>query len=109
MARSTLLAILNVCSASTRNSLQGLDYFTAQGAKAFEDLEGVVEEIGEKCGKGSLWVKEKKEQLKFAKRYLKGDYKVLVFLVNCFILNVLAKQKFVTLCYLNKTYIGWRK
>ena len=92
MARSTLLAILNVCSASTRNSLQGLDYFTAQGAKAFEDLEGVVEEIGEKCGKGSLWVKEKKEQLKSAKRYLKGDYKVLVFPVNCFILNVLTKK-----------------
>ena len=109
MARSTLIAILNVCSASTRNSLQGLDYFTAQGAKAFEDLEGVVEEIGEKCGKGSLWVKEKKEQLKPAKRYLKGDYKVLVFLINCFILNVLTKKKFVTFCYLNKTYIGWRK
>ncbi|CAH3162323.1 unnamed protein product [Pocillopora meandrina] len=71
MTRSTLIAILNVCSASTRNSLQGLDYFTAQGAKAFEDLEGVVEEIGEKCGKGSLRVKEKKEQLKSAKRYLK--------------------------------------
>lgn len=51
----------------------------------------VVEEIGEKCGKGSLWVKEKKEQLKSAKRYLKGDYKVLVFLVNCFI-NVLTKK-----------------
>ena len=93
MAPSTLLAILNVCSASTRNSLQGLDYFTAQGAKAFEDLEGVVEEIGEKCGKGSLWAKEKKEQLKSAKRYLKGDYKVLVFLVNCFILNCTDKKK----------------
>ena len=41
-------------------------------AKAFEDLEGVVEEIGEKYGKGSLWVKGKKEQLKSAKRNLKG-------------------------------------
>ena len=109
MARSRLLAILNVCSSSPRNSLQGLDNLTAQGAKAFEDLEGVVEEIGEKCGKGSLWVKEKKEQLKSAKRYLKGDNKVLVFLVNCFTLNVLAKQKFVTFRYLNKTYIGCRK
>ena len=68
MAHSTLLAILNVCLVSTRNSLQGLDYFTAQEAKAFEDLEGVVDEIGEKCGKGSLWVKEKKEQLKSGKR-----------------------------------------
>ena len=109
MARSRLLAILNVCSSSPRKLPSGACYFTAQGAKAFEDLEGVVEEIGEKCGKGSLWVKEKKEQLKSAKRYLKGDYKVLVFLVNCFTLNVLAKQKFVTFCYLNKTYIGWRK
>ena len=72
MARSTLIAILNVCSASTRNSLQGLDYFTAQGAKAFEDLEDVVEEIGEKCGKGSLWVKEKKEQLRSAKKIPEG-------------------------------------
>ena len=78
---------------SARNSLQGLDYFTAQGAKAFEDLEDVVEEIGEKCGKGPLWVKEKKEQLKSAKRYLKGDYKVLVFPANYFILNVLTKKK----------------
>ena len=69
----------------------------------------VIEEIGEKCGKGSLWAKEKKEQLKSAKRYLKGDYKELVFLVNFFTLSVLAKQKFVTFCYLNKTYIGWRK
>ena len=92
MARSTLLAILNVCLASERNSLQGLDYFTAQGAKAFEDLEGVAEEIGEKCGKGSLWVKEKKEQLKSAKRYLKGDYKVLGSPLNCFILNVRTKK-----------------
>ena len=30
MGRSTLLRMLIVCSASVRNSLQGLDYFTAQ-------------------------------------------------------------------------------
>ena len=67
--RSVVSQALYLChavhySASTRNSLQGLHYFTAQGAKPFEDLEGVFEEIGEKCGKGSLWVEEKKEQLK---------------------------------------------
>ena len=95
------------CPQETR--FRGLNILLRKEQKAFEDLEGVVEEIGEKCGKGSLWVKEKKEQLKSAKRYLKGDYKVLVFLVNCFILNVLTKKKFVTFCYLNKTYIGWRK
>ena len=31
MGRSTLHNILDVCSASVMNSLQGLDYFTAQG------------------------------------------------------------------------------
>ena len=75
MGRSTLLRILNVCSASVRNSLQGLDYFTAQGAKAFDDLEN-VEELGDDCGMGLSWAKEKKAQLKAAKRYMKGDYKV---------------------------------
>lgn len=77
MGRSTLHRILNACSASVRNSLQGLDYFTAQGAKAFDDLECVVEKLGEDCGMGLSWAKEKKEQLKAAKRYLKSDYKVL--------------------------------
>ena len=76
MERSTLLRILNVCSASVRNSLQGLDYFTAQGAKAFDDLENVVDKLGDDCGMGLSWAKEKKAQLKAAKRYLKGDYKV---------------------------------
>ena len=74
--RSTLLRILNVCSASVRNSLQRLDYFTAQGAKAFDNLESVVDKLGDDCGLGLSWAKEKKAQLKEAKRYLKGDYKV---------------------------------
>ena len=76
MGRSTLHNILDVCSASVRNSLQGLDYFTAQGTQAFDDLESVVDKLGEDCGMGSSWVKEKKEQLKEGKRYLKSDYKV---------------------------------
>ena len=62
MGHSTLHAILNVCSASVRNSLQG--------------LEDVVHKLAECCEKGFSWAKEKKEQLKAAKRYLKGDYKV---------------------------------
>ena len=70
MGRSTLHNILDVRSASVRNSLQGLDYFTAQGTQAFDDLESVVDKIGEDCGMGSSWVKEKKEQLKEEKRLL---------------------------------------
>ena len=76
MRSSTLLKILDVCSASVRNSLQGLDYFIVQGTQAFDDLESVVDKLGKDCGMGSPWVKEKKEQLKEGKRYLKSDCKV---------------------------------
>ena len=38
MSRSTLCRILNVCSASVRKSLQGLDNFSAEGIKAFEEM-----------------------------------------------------------------------
>jgi hypothetical protein len=43
MSRSSLWRILNVCSASIRKSLQGLDYFTADGAKAFHDVQEVID------------------------------------------------------------------
>ena len=38
LSRSSLLQILDVCSASVRKFLQGLDDITASGSKAFEDL-----------------------------------------------------------------------
>jgi len=73
---STLSRILRVCSASTRKSLHGLDYFAATGAEAFDELELIVETIGDEYGKGLTWARETTEKLKQAKRYLKGDYKV---------------------------------
>ncbi|KAK3727221.1 hypothetical protein QZH41_020358 [Actinostola sp. cb2023] len=77
-SRSTLSRILRVCSASTRKSLHGLDYFAATGAEAFDELELIVETIGDEYGKGLTWARETTEKLKQAKRYLKGDYKVHV-------------------------------
>ena len=79
MSRSTLCKVLKVCSASTRKSLQGLDYVSAAGAKAFKYLEEVIEKIGDDYGKGLTWAKQQKEKLQIAKRYLKGDYKVTFF------------------------------
>lgn len=79
MSRSTLCKVLSVCSASTRKSLQGLDYVSAAGAKAFDELEKVVDKLGDDYGKGFTWAKVQKEKLQLAKRYLKGDYKVRVF------------------------------
>ncbi|KAL9977986.1 hypothetical protein ACROYT_G015455 [Oculina patagonica] len=54
-----------------------LDYITASGAKAFEELEIVADRLGE-LGMGMSWAKQRKEQLKLAKRYLKSDFMVRV-------------------------------
>lgn len=76
MSRSTLRRVLNVCSASARKSLQGLDYISATGGKAFDDLENIVDKLGDCYEKGLTWAKQTNQKLKDAKRYLKGDYKV---------------------------------
>ena len=66
--------------ASVRKSLQGLDYITASGSKAFNELENVTDKLGE-LGMGMSWAKQQKQQLKLAKRYLKSDYKVRTTLI----------------------------
>ena len=70
MSRSTLLRVLNVCSASTRKLLQGLDYFSASGAEAFDELQKVVDKLVDECGKSLTWGKDVNDKLKHAKRYL---------------------------------------
>ena len=75
LSRRTLLNILSVCSASTRKSLQGLDYISSAGAQAFEDLTDVAKCLGDHL-MGMTWAKEQRERLMSAKRYLKSDYKV---------------------------------
>ena len=54
MSRSTLCRILKVCSASV--PLQGLDYVSAEGAKAFDELATVIDNLGDYC-KGLSWAK----------------------------------------------------
>jgi hypothetical protein len=80
--RSTLLRILNICAASTRKSLQGLDYITSAGTEAFDDLCDVVETLGD-LGQGMGWSKEQKHRLRASKRYLKSDYKVQQIYMVC--------------------------
>lgn len=81
MSRSSLSRVLSACPASVRKSLQGLDNFSAQGGKAFDDLEDLVDKLGDNYGKGLTWSKETKEKLKQAKRYFKGDYKVVIVIL----------------------------
>ena len=87
MSHSSLCRILNVCSASIRKSLQGLNYFTADGAKAFDDVQEVIEKLGHEYGRGHTWVKDMNIKLKTAKRYLKSDYKVRKIIGYLLILN----------------------
>ncbi|KAK3724600.1 hypothetical protein QZH41_001748 [Actinostola sp. cb2023] len=56
-------------------SLQGLDYFAADGTRAFEDLLTLVSKLAE-YGADKSWETRTTENLKAAKLYLKGDYKV---------------------------------
>ena len=91
LSRRSLLRILDVCSASVRKSLQGLDYITASGSKAFDELENVADRLGE-LGMGMSWAKQQRQQLKLAKRYLKSDYKVRTTKdLNKFQTNVLTR------------------
>ena len=75
MSKRTLLRVLDACSASVRKSLQGLDNFSAQGSKAFDNLCETVDRIAEQA-KSQAWAKETKQSLRDAKQYLRADYKV---------------------------------
>ena len=74
-SQSTMLRILSQCSASVRKSLQGLDYYAADGTRAFDDLISLVRKINE-VESDMDWERRMIESLKAAKLYLKGDYKV---------------------------------
>ena len=75
-SRSTMLRILTECSASVRKSLEGLDYFAAEGARAFDDLASIVEDISSLRADGREWARRIKDSLKAGKLFLKSDFKV---------------------------------
>ena len=66
LSRRTLLYILTVCSASVRKSLQGLDYVSCNGAKAFDDLCDVAKRLGDYF-MGMSWARGQMEHLKNTK------------------------------------------
>lgn len=42
---ATMLRVLSACAATVRKSLQGLQYFAADGAKSFDDLPLMMERL----------------------------------------------------------------
>ena len=75
LSRATLLRILSKCAASVPTSVQGVDYVSAAGAEAFDNLCDVVETLGD-VGKGMGWAKQQENNLRASKRYLKSNLKV---------------------------------
>ena len=71
LGNSTLFKILNDCAASVRKSMEGLDYYIAEGGRAFQELEEILGDISDQE------TTELKQDLLGTKHYLKTDYKVL--------------------------------
>ena len=72
LGKSSLFTILENCTASTRKSLQGINYFAAEAGEAFDGLRKMVEDKVPKHSDRLI------ENLKRARFYLKSDYKVHV-------------------------------
>ena len=74
LGRSSLFTILENCKASTRTSLQGVNYFAAEAGEAFDSIRKMIEErVTPNVDRDQLI-----ENLKRARFYLKSDYKVHV-------------------------------
>ena len=69
-----MLRVLSESSASMQKSLQGLKNYAAEGARAFDNLAGIVENISTNVELDAKKA-EVLEALKAGKLYLKGEYK----------------------------------
>ena len=91
-----MLRVLSESSASVGKSLQGLENYAAEGARAFDDLAGIVENISTNVELDAKKA-EVLDALKAGKLYLKGEYKVGGYMKLCQICNI-AGNTAVT-CY----------
>ena len=66
----SLYRILEVCSASMQKSLAGLDYITAEGTEAIDNLIKTIETLAEN-GADKTWGTIAERKLKEVKRYFK--------------------------------------
>ena len=69
----TLFRILEVCRASTRKSLQGLDNYTADGSEAFENLDEIISKLYD-GGMPDSKADRLRSMALSCKQYLKQDY-----------------------------------
>ena len=70
--------ILNDCSALVRKSIEGLDYYVAEGGRAFADIEEIVDQLTITEEENKAF----KTELLDSKRYIKSDFKVINFFLK---------------------------
>ena len=73
-SKRTPLRVLAACGTTVRKSFQGLDYFAADGASAFDKMIALLNQLKGLVEDTTLgrW----QEMLKNSKLYLKADFKV---------------------------------
>ena len=72
LGRTSLLSLVHSCKASTRKSLQSINYFAANASEAFDQIVRVINELHISPFEEKRLV----ANLKRARQYLKSDYKV---------------------------------
>jgi hypothetical protein len=72
LGQSSLYSLFDLCKASTRKSLQGINYFAADAGEAFDSIEKLIDELHLDIAKHRRLL----ENLKRGRQYLKSDYKV---------------------------------
>jgi len=75
LSRSTLRRVLSACKASSRKSLQGLDYFSTDGSNAFDELIKLLDKLVV-SGTNQSVVENVQAKLKLGRNYIKSDFKV---------------------------------
>ena len=68
--------ILSECSATVRKSLEGLDYFVAEGGRAISNIQKIIAELHTDKKISDEELKHYNDVLLHSKKYLKSDYKV---------------------------------
>ena len=75
LSRRTMSRILEVCEASQRKSLRGLDNVAADGVMGIQTIERIVKDL-EQAGVDSIWADETRERFNKLELYLKVKYPV---------------------------------
>ncbi|CAC5366838.1 unnamed protein product [Mytilus coruscus] len=112
---STMYRIIAQCGAKVRTSLEGIDYFVAEGSRAFSTLSNILEELVQIEVLNLQQSKDATSLLLQCRQYLKTDFKArIVHLSECcevkdhcliYALSDPLRPEFSKRCQHNHTYV----